>query len=269
MAYLEVEDSRRIYYEHHAGPGRPVVLVHGWGVTGRCWDTVLPALLANGNEVVVIDQRCCGRSDKDFADVSIDALGSDVVRVVEALGLRKPVLNGWSLGGAVVVDAAAKLGANLGGLVLTGGATPRYTSCEDWPYGGSPADLEATLAAIGGNRAEVLKGVAGAVCHTDVGQATVDWMWLMFLEAGPRADESLRDLGRVDQRETITTLDVPVLLLAGRHDTFVPFDAIKTSAGMFPKARLVAFEETGHAPFLEEGEKYRSELLAFLNGLDG
>src|SRR4051794_21597597 len=140
MAYLEVEGDRRIYFEHHRGSGRPVVLVHGWGVTARCWDTVAPALRANGNAVVLLDQRTCGRSDKDFDDVSIAALGSDVAALCERLELRDPVVNGWSLGGAVAVDAVSRMGGRASGLVLTGGGGPRAPPARDRPpAGGRPA----------------------------------------------------------------------------------------------------------------------------------
>ena len=106
MTYLAVEGRKQIYFEHFAGTGTGIALVHGWAVESRCWDGVLPSLLATGRPVITIDQRCCGRSDRDFADVSISALAADVVGVVEHLGLSRIVLNGWSLGGAVAVAAA-------------------------------------------------------------------------------------------------------------------------------------------------------------------
>ena len=72
-------------------------------------------------DVVLLDLRACGRSDKDFVDVSIAAMGADVARLCEHLGLQRPVVNGWSLGGAVAVEAVARLSSAAGGLVLTGG----------------------------------------------------------------------------------------------------------------------------------------------------
>lgn len=265
MGYLDVEGARRIYFEHHAGSGRPVVLVHGWGVTAHCWDTVVPALLANGNEVVTLDHRGCGRSDKDFSDVSIEALGSDVARLCEHLALRAPVINGWSLGGAVAVDAVARLGSAAGGLVLTGGASPRYTAVADWPHGGSVEDVEGVLAALAGDRATTFKGVASAVCAAPVSQEVVDWMWMMFLESGPRADDSLRDLAAIDQRKLLGEIDVPVLLLHGRQDAFVAYSGAEAAVGLFNSARLVEFADSGHAPFVEERERYLAELTGFLN----
>lgn len=264
MGHLEVEDGRQIYFEHHAGERQPVVLVHGWGVTARSWDTVAPALRADGHEVVLLDQRCCGRSDKDFADVSIGAIGADVARLCEHLGLQRPVINGWSLGGAVAVDAAARLGSAAGGLVLTGGATPRYTSASDWPHGGTVDDVEAVLAGAAADRATTFKGVAQAVCAVPVSSDVVDWMWGMFLEMGPRGDDSLRDLAALDQRKTIGTLEVPVLLLHGRSDGFVPFSGAEAAVDLYQDARLVPFDGVGHAPHIEQRDAYLSELRAFL-----
>ncbi|MDD7942745.1 alpha/beta hydrolase [Actinomycetospora lutea] len=265
MGHLEVEDGRRIYFEHHAGTGQPVVLVHAWGLTAHSWDTVAPALRADGHEVVLLDSRACGRSDKDFADVSIAAMGSDVARLCEHLGLQRPVVNGWSLGGAIAVDAVARLGSAAGGLVLTGGATPRYTAAPDWPHGGTPDDVEAVLAGAAADRATTFKGVAQAVCAVPVSSDVVDWMWGMFLENGPRADDSLRDLATLDQRKTIGTLDVPVLVLHGRSDGFVAFSGVEAAIDLYPDARLVPFDGVGHAPHLEDRETYLAELRSFLS----
>ena len=265
MAHLEVESGKRVYYEHYAGGGRPVVLVHGWGMTGRSWDSTVPGLLAAGHEVVVLDHRACGRSDKDVTDVSIEAIAGDVVALVRELGLRGPVLNGWSLGGAVVVAAAAELGDELAGLVLTGGATPRYTATDDWPYGGTVDDVEGVLGGLLADRATTFRALAEAVCAKPPSEPTLAWMWGQFMESGPRAPETLRSLAHVDQRGLLPSIRCPVLLLAGTDDGFVAFDGVQASAEVFPDARLVPFEGVGHAPFLEDRERYHTELLAFLN----
>ena len=267
MAFLEAEDGKRVYYEHHAGAGRPVVLVHGWSANAHCWDTVLPALLGAGHAVVLVEHRACGRSDKDFTDTSIAAIASDVVAVVDRLGLQSPVLNGGSLGGAVVTEAAHRLGDRLGGLVLTGGATPRYTQADGWPYGGTPADVEGVLAGLVADRAATFRAVANAVCVKEVSADIVESVWLAFMETGPKADATLRDLASVDQRDILPMIGAPVLMLHGSDDGFVSFDGAKAAKDVFPNARLVEFGGCGHAPFWEDGDTYRSELLAFLAGL--
>ena len=267
MAYLAVEGERRIYYEHYSGSGRPILLVHGWGMSVRVWDLTLPALLDAGHEVVSFDHRGCGMSDKDFDDLSIDAVGSDAVRLVEQLGLDGVVLSGWSLGGAVVVDAAAKLGDRLGGLVLTGGATPRYLQGEGFPHGGTPDVFGQTLAALRDTRPEFLHALAEGVCHAEVGRATIEWMWAIFMQSSARADATLAGLGDLDQRDLLPKITVPTLLCHGTNDAIVPYDIGRAAAELLPDGRLVTFEHSGHAPFVEETARYRDELVGFLRGL--
>lgn len=267
MAYLEVEGSSAIYYEHFSGSGMPVVLIHGWAMSARIWDGVVSALLADGHPVVRLDQRCCGRSDKTFADVSIDALGSDIARLVDHLDLDRVVVNGWSLGGAVAVDAVAKFGGTAAGLVLTCGASPRFTRSDDWEFGGTGADLATNLAALSTMRVDFMHGMSQAVCNVEVSTATIDWMTQIFLETSPRADASLQGLGRIDQRELMAKIEVPALVMHGAHDVFVPVGAGARASEILPRARLVQFADSGHAPFLEEREKYCRELLGFLADL--
>ena len=170
MGMLTREGGRQIYFEHYAGRGPTVVLSHGWGMSCRAWDDTIARLCDRGHAVVAYDHRCCGRSDKDFADVSIAALGDDVVALCKHLALDGVVLNGWSLGGAVVVDAAAKLGPALRGLVLSAGATPRYTQAPGFAHGGKPEDVAATVAALRAGRVAFLKGLYfGGVFAVEVG----------------------------------------------------------------------------------------------------
>ena len=74
MARLEVDGNKSIYYEDLGGDGRAMVLIHGWGMDNRCWDGVILPLQAVGHRVVTMDHRGCGRSDHDFADLSIACL---------------------------------------------------------------------------------------------------------------------------------------------------------------------------------------------------
>ena len=264
MSFLAVEGSKQIYYEHFAGTGTAIVLVHGWAVDSRCWDGVLPALLATGRPVISIDHRCCGRSDRDFTDVSVDAIAADVVRLVGHLGLQQVVLNGWSLGGAVVVDAAFALGGRLAGLVLTGAATPRYTRCADFPHGGTVEDVQGTIANIQAGRAMAFEGVAGAVFAQPPGAAQLAFVARMFLDSSPRAYGTLLDLATLDQRSVLPRIAAPTLLMHGADDLFVTLDTARAAASQLPDATLSVYPNCGHAPFLEAQARYCDELIAFL-----
>ncbi len=268
MARLAVSGEQSIYYEHYAGSGPAVLLSHGWGMNCRAWDDVIAHLQDQGRAVVAYDQRACGRSDKDFADVSIEALGADVAALVDHLGLDAVVLNGWSLGGAVVVDAATRLGEKLAGLVLTCGATPRYTQADDYPHGGTPDDVAGTVAALRADRVNFLHGLYfEGVFAKPVSEAVKQNAWQLALQASPAADASLGALAHIDQRAALAALSQPVLVFAGAEDGVVTPDIPRSAAALCQQGTLVEMAGCGHAPFAEDSAAYFAALDAFLADL--
>lgn len=270
MSRLAVEGSRSISYEYYpvAGTAPVVVLSHGWGMNARAWDDVTAGLTDAGYSVLVYDQRACGQSDKDFRDVSIAALGNDIVGLCDHLSLSAVILNGWSLGGAVVVDAAGKLGPRLKGLVLTGGATPRYTQAEGFPHGGTPADVAGTVAALRADRVNFLHGLYfQGVFAAPVGDIVKEHAFELALQAGPAADASLGALARVDQRDIMKRLNVPALVITGDQDGVVPPGIAEFAAKLLPQGRLEVMKGCGHAPFIEDRATYKALLHGFLQGV--
>ena len=274
MAYLITDCGRQVYFEDHGvDAGREdlqtLLLIHGWGMSVRCWDPILPDLVEHGLRVVSLDHRGCGRSDKDFADMGIDAIASDVANLVDYLKLHRVVLNGWSLGGAVAVAAASRLGATCAGLVLTGGATPVYTEKPDFPHGGTDAGMAETLAAYTGNRVDFLQGLSTVVCVREVGANVENWFWQIFLQASPLAGATLGELAQLDQRQMLLALDVPILSAFGSEDGFVAPPICRWVGENHPRAENVEFAGVGHAPFLEARDDYLSALHNFLNNTAG
>ena len=263
MAYLERENARRVYYEDNGSGDHAVLLIHGWGMGLRLWDYTVPSLLEAGFRVVSLDHRGCGQSDKDFKDMGINAIAGDVVALAQSLGLDSVVLNGWSLGGAVAVEAAAELGSCCNGLVLTCGATPAYLQKPDYPHGGTEEALAGTLDAMAADRVNFLRALSEGVCATEVSEATVQWMWQIFMDASPQAAQALGELGPLDQRATLSALDMPVLSFVGGQDAVVDPAVCRSVADYNANTRLVEFDDAGHAPFLEATERYNAELLNF------
>ena len=148
--------------------------------------------------------------------------------------------------------------------MLVGPPTPRYTQADDYPHGGTAEIMEQTLTALRDTRPDFLKALSQGVCHAEVSEHAIDWMWAAFMETSPRADDSLRDLGVVDQRELLPTIQAPTLVCSGDHDAVVDPAIARVAAELLPNARLVHFEGSGHAPFLEERERFNSELMAFV-----
>ena len=266
MPFLTVERSqrRRIYFEHYAGSKVPVVLIHGWGMSNRIWDTTLVELQANGHAVVSFDQRGCGQSDRDWPEVSVAASAADAAAIVRELGLPRVVLNGWSLGGAVAIEAARLLGAQCAGVVLTCGATPRYVQAADFPHGNPPESVAQTVAALRADRANFMHALTQAVCAVPQSPAVINWLWSIFMQAAPSADDALLNLGSLDQRAVLAALDVPLLSIVGGKDAVVDPEIGRIAARLAKRGRAVEFEECGHAPFLEDGPRYRKVLLDFL-----
>jgi non-heme chloroperoxidase len=264
MSHLQVENGRGIYYESYQGSNPAVVLIHGWGMHTRIWDPTIAALRGAGYAVVSFDQRGCGRSDKDFAMVSIDAAVSDVVQLVESLSLSSVVLHGWSLGAAIAVGAAARLGTRCKGVISVGGATPRLVQGEGWPYGMAPGAATALCHSLATERATSLAGFMSVMFAVQVDTATSHWAAQTLLESAQSADAALLDLEKLDQRAILAELAVPFLAILGCRDVLVQPELVRQAATIPRNGTVVEFEHSGHAPFIEEREKYAKTLLNFL-----
>ncbi|MDD9957812.1 MAG: alpha/beta hydrolase [Gammaproteobacteria bacterium] len=265
MAYLERDAGKRIYFEDYGSGVSAVVLVHGWGMSVRTWDFNLNAIRAAGHRVVLIDHRGCGLSDKDFSDFSIEAIAGDVIALVDHLNLAQVVLNGWSLGGAVVIQAASELGARCAGVVNTCGATPAYLQKSDYPYGGEKAALAETMAAMEANRAEFLWGLTQGIAAKPLGDNTLHWIWQIFMESCPSAADSLAALGPLDQRAILAELSCPILSCVGTEDVVVDPDIPRSVTNINTNARTHEFAGCGHAPHIEDAAAYNQLLIDFIS----
>jgi pimeloyl-[acyl-carrier protein] methyl ester esterase len=263
MAYLATRDGGQVYFEHHRAPGTPVVLIHGWGMSGDYWASTVAALVAAGHGAITIDHRACGRSDRDFDDLSIAAIATDVVDLVARCGVPRVVLNGWSLGAAVAVAAAAMLGDRVAGLVSTCGATPRYTQADGFPHGGTAEDVLGIGAAIVADRATFFRTLAQGASGESASDALVAWVERGFVDSGPRASETLADLATLDQRATLAAFDFPVLSIGGAKDAIADPAIAGFAARCARHGRLVTMD-TGHSPHLEAPTAYNEALIAFV-----
>ena len=268
MAFLETSGGGRVYFEHYRGERIPVFLIHGWGMSTQIWSTVTDQLCIEGHEVIAIDHRGCGRSDRDFSDLSVSAIADDVIAIVRLLDLRPAVLNGWSLGGAVAVEAASRLGDRAAGLILTCGASPRLTCADDFPFGAEAGSYDGLGQAIAADRAGFFRGLAGSVCARDIGQAMIEWMTSIFLESAPRSYIALVEAASMDQREQLAGLTIPVLSCVGAKDTVIDPELGVQAAKCAPHGQLARFEQSGHAPFLDEPERYMEVVKQFLGSVN-
>ncbi|HEX2795104.1 MAG TPA: alpha/beta hydrolase [Croceicoccus sp.] len=266
MAFLEA-DGGRVHYDYHRGKGdMAMVLIHGWGMSGDYWNSAVEALTDAGHGAIVIDHRGCGRSDRDFSDMSIAAIGGDVAAIVGQCGIGRVVLNGWSLGGAVAVNAASRLGGTVAGLVLTCGATPRYTQAEGFPHGGKAEDVLAIAGAITADRAGFFRVLAQGAAAEGANAALTDWFERGFLASGPRASKTLMDLATLDQRDLLSSFAFPVLSIGGEKDAIADPAIARFAAECAQDGRLLMLD-TGHSPHLEAPASYNAAIVEFMESL--
>lgn len=267
MAFLETQDGGRVYYQHHRAEKLPIMLVHGWGMSSEYWTSTIEALLAADHGVFAIDQRGCGRSDRDFTDMSIKAIAGDVCAILDQCGVDRIVLNGWSLGGAVAVQAAQILGDRVAGLISTCGATPRYVQGENFPHGGTAGDVLAIADAITADRANFFHGLAQGASGEGASDAMVAWVERGFLATGPRASATLADLAALDQRDIFAAFPFPILSIGGTKDVIADPAIASFAAKAAQNGRLLMME-TGHSPQLEQPAEYHQAIIHFLQELD-
>ena len=269
MAYIERENNGKIFYETSGAGETAIVLIHGWGANARAWDQTVTVLTRAGFQVVTLDHRGCGRSDGDFEDLSISAIAGDVVALVSELGLKSVILNGWSIGAAITVEAALALGDICKGVVLTAGATPAHVTKPDYPHGGSPEDFQETVGAVKADRENVLPNLALGCFAEGTDDKTVAWLLEMFMESSPRAVETLAELGTLDQRLKLAELSVLALVVVGAQDGIVDPNVCRSVQDFHNQTTTIEFENSGHVPFVEEKDKYNSVLLEFAGQFQG
>ena len=145
MAKIE-SNGITLSYEDTGGDGRPVVLIHGWPLSGESWSEQVPALTDAGHRVITYDRRGFGASDKPPADdtsgYDYDTFAKDLAGLIESLDLRDAAIVGFSMGGGEVARYLAR--HNGDGRVRAGvfaGAVPPYLlKTDDNPEGGLAED---------------------------------------------------------------------------------------------------------------------------------
>ena len=140
MPYVKVgeENSANIdlYYEDH-GSGSPVVLIHGWPLSGRSWEKQVPALVEAGHRVVTYDRRGFGNSSQPWDGYDYDTFTADLDALLAHLDLRDAALVGFSMGGGEVVRYIGRYGTDrVAKAVLAAAVPPTSTRATTTPRAG-------------------------------------------------------------------------------------------------------------------------------------
>ena len=159
MPYAKAKDGTQLYYKDW-GKGRPVVLLHGWPLTGDTFDDAACQLAEAGNRCLIPDRRGFGRSDQPFTGYDYDTLADDVAAILEDAKISEPVaLVGFSMGGGEVARFISRQGkGRVAQAVLISSVVPYMLQTADNPDGVPQATFDEMTAGMKKDRAHFFTG---------------------------------------------------------------------------------------------------------------
>jgi len=268
MAFFEVQEGVRLHFEE-VGSGRPLVYLHGWGMSGRAWH--FQQVFADRYRLIFPDFRGHGQSTT-APEYTLEAYAGDVAALVEHLDLNDAVVVGWSMGTQVALEAYRSIRTRVAALVLVG-VTPRFTVAPDYEHGKPPQEV---------------KGL-GLRLRRDYQRAMGDFFRGMFAPDETSAEQyqrivhqivmgghspdrdavlaSLQLLSTADLRPVLPEVDCPVLLVHGDGDSICLASAARYAAERLPKGTLRLMHGCGHAPFMTRPEEFNEIVGRFLDGI--
>jgi pimeloyl-ACP methyl ester carboxylesterase len=193
----------------------------------------------------------------------------DIKAVLDKLGIENATLGGFSMGGATVIHYVAKhKAAHISKLALFGAASPVWTKRADFNYGfWTKQDVDGLIALNNTNRPQLLEnfGKIFAAHETNLSPGMAAWLGTINWQASPYAmGQALTALRDSDLRGDLQKITIPTLILHGTQDKICSFDLAQQTHQLIPHSVLVPFEQSGHALFIEERDKFNTSLLSFL-----
>jgi non-heme chloroperoxidase len=275
MAYVTVDkrnfDSIDLYYEDH-GTGKPVVLIHGYPLSGASWEKQVPVLLEAGHRVITYDRRGFGKSSQPTTGYTYDTFVEDLHRLLTHLELRDFALVGFSMGGGEVARYFGKYGSkNVSKAVIISGIPPFLLKTSDNPEGLDSSVFDGIQKAIVADRYAFFTDFFRNFYNSDlllgkrVSEQVVQSSW--NLAAGSSATASLACVPtwHEDFRNDLTRIDVPTLVIHGDADRILPITAsgLRT-AKLIKGAHLLVVKDGPHCLTWTHAEQVNSELREFL-----
>lgn len=267
MPSLRVDDETlEIHYRDAGNGSRAIVLLHGFPFTSALWEPQLREI-SRVYRVIAPDLRGFGDTGLP-GSYSLDRLADDVAELVSALGLKRVVLGGLSMGGYIAFAFYKRHAERLTGLILSD-TRPDADSEETRAN-------RARLAALAGQAGstavadEMLPDLLSATTKTRRPEV-VSALRAMISSAKPEAiAAALAAMAdRDDSRSLLPSIQLPVLVTGGTEDSLTPPAQIEDWAANIPDVRLVFMEGAGHVANLEQADDYNTLVMSFLRTVYG
>ena len=275
MPYITVgkenSDDIELYYEDH-GSGQPVVLIHGYPLSGASWEKQVPVLLDAGYRVITYDRRGFGKSSQPTTGYNYDTFAEDLHALLNQLKLRDVVLAGFSMGGGEVARYLGKYGSKgVSKAVIIAGVRPYLLKTADNPEGVDGSVFDGIRKAVSADRYAFFTGFFQNFYNTDVflgkrvSEQAVQASWNIAAGASATASLACVATWHEDFRKDLTRIDVPTLVMQGDGDRILPIAATGLRAAKLIKgARLLVVKDGPHAVTWTHAEEVNSGLLSFL-----
>jgi non-heme chloroperoxidase len=275
MPYITVgkENSGNVdlYYEDH-GSGKPVVLIHGYPLSGASWEKQVPVLLDSGHRVITYDRRGFGKSGQPTTGYNYNTFAEDLRKLVTQLELQNFALVGFSMGGGEVARYLGKYGSKgVSKAVFISSVPPFLLKTADNPEGVDGSVFEGIQKAIVADRYAFFTDFFKNFYNTDlllgkrVSEQAVQSSWNVAAGASATASLACVPAWHEDFRQDLTRVDVPALVIHGDADRIVPISASGLRTAKLVKgARLVVVKDGPHCVTWTHSETVNPELVSFL-----
>ncbi|WP_010197801.1 alpha/beta fold hydrolase [Psychrobacter sp. PAMC 21119] len=277
MPYVNVaqqdEQSVDLYYEVQ-GTGKPVVLIHGWPLSGRAWEAQLPALVEAGYQVIAYDRRGFGQSSKPWNGYDYDTLAQDLKALMDELDLTDATIVGFSMGGGEVARYLGTFGSErISKAVLASAVPPYLFKADDNPDGAlAEADIQEFLDGVSGDRIAFLNDFTKNFFTPADGKLLVSKPMRLYnrdiasFASAKATYDCVKSFAYTDFRDDLKKFDVPTLVIHGNADQIVPFEASgQRSHDMIADSQLHIVESGPHGINVTHAKEFNDTLIAFLN----
>jgi non-heme chloroperoxidase len=267
----ENSGSIDLYYEDH-GAGKPVVLIHGYPLSGASWEKQVPVLLDAGYRVITYDRRGFGKSSKPTTGYNYDTFARDLHKLVSYLDLRDFALVGFSMGGGEVARFIGQYGSkDVSKAVFISSVPPYLLKAPDNPEGVDGSAFDGIQTAIKADRyaffTEFFKNFYNAdqFLGKRVSEQAIQSSWNIAAGASATASLACVPTWLEDFRKDLARVQVPTLVIHGDADRIVPFPASgQRTAKLVPGARLVVVKDGPHCISWTHADEVNTALLSFL-----
>jgi len=271
-AHHGIFEDTELHVDDTGGQGRPVVLIHGWPLSGESFASNVPALAAAGYRVVTYDRKGFGRSDKPLTGYSYDSLTDDLHTLLEALDLQDVTLVGFSMGGGEVARYFTRYGAErLRSVVFASAIPPYLAKTSGNPEGPLEKTRMATMTAgLTANQDTFYDRFLTEVYSVDGVLAVTEAQRREALALAGQASkiaalECMTAFGNTDFRDDLPKVSVPALVLHGDRDATVPFEGSGArTLRALPQGELALIANAPHGVNVSHADEWNRALLRFL-----